>query len=108
MPQYRNLREEFSNIFLQKNTPSRSQNRARKTQRMPAESSIYWSSVDSRKSTSGSSGSDAGSRHYVDPWDLENYAYLRRHSVTDVPRRTRCPPTNERSSRETRACSEYW
>ncbi|EFN85341.1 uncharacterized protein LOC105182450 isoform X2 [Harpegnathos saltator] len=75
---------------------------------MPAESSIYWSSVDSRRSTSGSSGSGGG-RHYVDPWDLENYAYLRRHSVADVPRRTRRPPTHERSLRDApRARSEYW
>ncbi|XP_008216319.1 uncharacterized protein LOC100678925 [Nasonia vitripennis] len=43
-----------------------------------ASSSIYWDSVES--SGSGSSGS-AGSRNYVDPWDLENYAYLRRHSI---------------------------
>ncbi|XP_029163933.1 uncharacterized protein LOC114935294 [Nylanderia fulva] len=76
---------------------------------MPAESSIYWSTVDSRNSTSGSSGSDVGGRHYVDPWDLENYAYLRRHSVAEVPRRTRRPPTNEeRSSRDVRTYSEYW
>ncbi|XP_011500296.1 PREDICTED: uncharacterized protein LOC105364131 [Ceratosolen solmsi marchali] len=42
----------------------------------PASTSIYWESVDS---SGGSSGS--GSRNYVDPWDLENYAYLRRHSI---------------------------
>lgn len=24
------------------------------------------------------------SRHYVDPWDLENYAFMRRHCATDV------------------------
>ncbi|XP_020293866.1 uncharacterized protein LOC109859740 [Pseudomyrmex gracilis] len=76
---------------------------------MPAESSIYWSSDDSRKSTSGSSGSGGtGGRHYIDPWDLENYAYLRRHSVADVPRRTqRCPSMQERSLRDARARSEY-
>ncbi|EZA54241.1 hypothetical protein DMN91_000804 [Ooceraea biroi] len=74
---------------------------------MPAESSIYWSSVDSRRSAaSGSYGS--GSRHYVDPWDLENYAYLRRHSVADVPHRTRRPATQERSLRDARTRSEYW
>ncbi|XP_057336313.1 mediator of RNA polymerase II transcription subunit 13-like [Microplitis mediator] len=46
---------------------------------MPAASSIYWNSIDSQRS---SSSGDAGSaRQYVDPWDLENYAYLRRHSI---------------------------
>ena len=50
---------------------------------MPAASSIYWNSVDSQRSSGDSSGdaNSGGSRHYVDPWDLENYAYLRRHSV---------------------------
>lgn len=49
---------------------------------MPAASSIYWDSVDSQRSSGASSGS---SRHYVDPWDLENYAYLRRHSIAAPP-----------------------
>ncbi|KAJ8669043.1 hypothetical protein QAD02_000302, partial [Eretmocerus hayati] len=43
-----------------------------------ANSSIYWDSVDS---SAGSSSADSGSRNYVDPWDLENYAYIRRHSI---------------------------
>lgn len=73
---------------------------------MPAESSIYWSSADSRRSTSGSFRS--GGRHYVDPWDLENYAYLRRHSIADVSHRTRRPSTQERSLRDARARSDYW
>lgn len=31
--------------------------------------------------TSSNSGDSSGSlpRNYIDPWDLENYAYLRRH-----------------------------
>jgi hypothetical protein len=76
---------------------------------MPAESSIYWSSVDSRRSTASGSYGSSGGRHYIDPWDMENYAYLRRHSVADVPRRTpRRPTTQERSFRNTRTRSEYW
>ncbi|XP_017756635.1 PREDICTED: uncharacterized protein LOC108548289 [Eufriesea mexicana] len=83
--------------------------------KMPAESSIYWDSVGSQHSASvGSSGdacsSGSASRHYVDPWDLENYAYLRRHSVAGLaqqtPRHHRRPAY--RLSQETRAHSEYW
>nr|XP_031827525.1 uncharacterized protein LOC116424705 isoform X2 [Nomia melanderi] len=83
--------------------------------RMPAESSIYWDSVGSQRSTSGGSSGDAcssgsASRHYVDPWDLENYAYLRRHSVAGL---TQQAPRHQRRSayhlsHETRAQSEYW
>ncbi|XP_076684603.1 uncharacterized protein LOC143377334 isoform X2 [Andrena cerasifolii] len=82
---------------------------------MPAESSIYWDSVGSQRSTSGGSSGDAyssgsASRHYVDPWDLENYAYLRRHSVAGLTqqasRRHRRP--EYRISQEARAHSEYW
>lgn len=83
--------------------------------KMPAESSIYWDSVGSQHSASvGSSGdacsSGSASRHYVDPWDLENYAYLRRHSVAGLaqqaPRHHRRPAY--RLSQEARAHSEYW
>lgn len=83
--------------------------------KMPAESSIYWDSVGSQRSTSGGSSGDAyssgsASRHYVDPWDLENYAYLRRHSVAGLTqqasRRHRRP--EYRISQEARAHSEYW
>ncbi|XP_043262076.1 uncharacterized protein LOC122402938 [Colletes gigas] len=82
---------------------------------MPAESSIYWDSVGSQRSTSGGSSGDAcssgsASRHYVDPWDLENYAYLRRHSVAGItqqaPRHHRRP--THRLPQEARAHSEYW
>ncbi|XP_048511957.1 uncharacterized protein LOC125501098 [Athalia rosae] len=54
---------------------------------MPAAaSSIYWNSEDSQRSSGdgsepashNSSSSSGGRRRYVDPWDLENYAYLRR------------------------------
>ncbi|XP_076160061.1 uncharacterized protein LOC143143074 isoform X2 [Ptiloglossa arizonensis] len=83
--------------------------------KMPADSSIYWDSVGSQRSTSGGSSGDAcssgsASRHYVDPWDLENYAYLRRHSVAGLTqqasRHHRRPAY--RLSQETRAHSEYW
>ncbi|KAK1123645.1 hypothetical protein K0M31_008344 [Melipona bicolor] len=83
--------------------------------RMPVESSIYWDSVGSQRSTSvGSSGdacsSGSASRHYVDPWDLENYAYLRRHSVVGLAQQA--PRHHRRSAyklyQEARAHSEYW
>ncbi|XP_054009447.1 uncharacterized protein LOC128892861 [Hylaeus anthracinus] len=84
--------------------------------KMPAaESSIYWDSMGSQRSTSGGSSGDAcssgsASRHYVDPWDLENYAYLRRHSVAGLTqqasRHHRRPA--HRLSREARAHSDYW
>ena len=82
---------------------------------MPAESSIYWDSVGSQRSTSvGSSGdacsSGSASRNYVDPWDLENYAYLRRHSVAGLAQqasRHHRRPTY-RLYQEARARSEYW
>lgn len=83
--------------------------------KMPTESSIYWDSVGSQRSTSAGSSGDAyssgsASRNYVDPWDLENYAYLRRHSVAGLtqqaPRRHRRLPY--RLSHETRAHSEHW
>ncbi|XP_076757479.1 uncharacterized protein LOC143427325 [Xylocopa sonorina] len=84
--------------------------------KVPPESSIYWDSIGSHRSTSvGSSGdaysSGSASRHYVDPWDLENYAYLRRHSVAGLtqhqPSRHHRRPSY-RLSQETRAHSEYW
>lgn len=62
---------------------------------MPAASSIYWNSQDSQRSSSGegseprsSSSSSGDRRRYVDPWDLENYAYLRRrqNQLITLPR----------------------
>ncbi|XP_076235767.1 uncharacterized protein LOC143180118 [Calliopsis andreniformis] len=83
--------------------------------KMPAESSIYWDSVGSQRSTSGGSSGDAyssgsASRHYVDPWDLENYAYLRRHSVAGLTQQAsrQHRRSGYRLSQETRAQSEYW
>ncbi|XP_043515684.1 uncharacterized protein LOC122531659 [Frieseomelitta varia] len=83
--------------------------------RMPAESSIYWDSVGSQRSTSvGSSGdacsSGSASRHYVDPWDLENYAYLRRHSVAGLAQQAsrHHRRSTYRFHQEARAHSEYW
>ncbi|XP_017882805.2 uncharacterized protein LOC108626578, partial [Ceratina calcarata] len=85
--------------------------------RIPMESSIYWDSVGSQRSTSGSSGecsSGSASRHYVDPWDLENYAYLRRHSVSGLTqpasssRHHRRHPGYHRVSQDSRAHSDYW
>ncbi|KZC14409.1 hypothetical protein WN55_07069 [Dufourea novaeangliae] len=82
---------------------------------MPVESPIYWDSVGSQRSTSGGSSGDAyssgsASRHYVDPWDLENYAYLRRHSVaglTQQASRHQRRPSYHHLSHDPRAQSEY-
>ncbi|XP_066584155.1 uncharacterized protein [Prorops nasuta] len=79
---------------------------------MPAESSIYWDSVDSQRSISnGSSGSSgSGRRNYVDPWDLENYVYIRRHSIAAMPQK----PINKHHRherqlmKEQRTQSHYW
>ncbi|XP_015437266.1 PREDICTED: uncharacterized protein LOC107192503 [Dufourea novaeangliae] len=84
--------------------------------KMPVESPIYWDSVGSQRSTSGGSSGDAyssgsASRHYVDPWDLENYAYLRRHSVaglTQQASRHQRRPSYHHLSHDPRAQSEYW
>ncbi|XP_033196657.2 uncharacterized protein LOC117242479 [Bombus vosnesenskii] len=83
---------------------------------MPVESSIYWDSIGSQRSTSvGSSGdaysSGSASRHYVDPWDLENYVYLRRHSVANLAQQMPLHhrrPTYRLSQEATPAQSEYW
>ena len=49
---------------------------------MTTRGSIYWNSLDSSGSDNSLSGGDSGSRNYVDPWDLENYAYLRKHKYS--------------------------
>lgn len=67
---------------------------------MPVESSIYWNSIDSQRTTSGGSSNNSD-RHYVDPWDLENYAYLRRHSIS-------VPTLRHRHERQTCYQAEYW
>jgi hypothetical protein len=73
----------------------------------PASSSIYWESVDS---SGGSSAS--GSRNYVDPWDLENYAYLRRHSIAVAsPQPVYQASRNgygSRASHDSPVESDYW
>lgn len=80
--------------------------------KMPTESSIYWDSVGSISIGSSGDGCSSTSRHYVDPWDLENYAYLRRHSVAGVAQQP--PPRHHRHrsacrfSQDARAHSEYW
>ncbi|XP_011309091.1 uncharacterized protein [Fopius arisanus] len=76
---------------------------------MPAASSIYWDSVDSQRS-SGSSADAGSSRQYVDPWDLENYAYLRRHSVSSSPQMYQPPRTtcSRFTTRKAEPEPEYW
>ncbi|XP_012282438.1 uncharacterized protein LOC105700825 [Orussus abietinus] len=75
---------------------------------MPAASSIYWDSVDSQRSSGSSADASGSGRHYVDPWDLENYAYLRRHSVaTPVQSTPVAPRHRHRPSLSARTESEY-
>lgn len=74
---------------------------------MPAASSIYWNSIDSQRSSS--SGDASNARQYVDPWDLENYAYLRRHSVTAPTHKYQVPQTSySRVSQRREPEHEYW
>lgn len=81
---------------------------------MPAASSIYWNSVDSQRSSGGSSGDAGSSRRYIDPWDLENYAYLRRHSIATAPQKLRQQPPQRTSysrvshHRRSEPEPEYW
>ena len=73
---------------------------------MPGASSIYWNSVDSQRSSGDSSGD---TRHYVDPWDLENYAYLRRHSVATPIYQSHQPRAgHSRLSQNSRVEPDYW
>jgi hypothetical protein len=84
--------------------------------RMPVESSIYWDSVGSQRSTSVGSSGDAyssakASRHYVDPWDMENYVYLCRHSAAGLAQqrqRYQQQTTCRISEEATSARSENW
>ncbi|KAH0552584.1 uncharacterized protein LOC123270211 [Cotesia glomerata] len=74
---------------------------------MPAASSIYWNSIDSQRSSS--SGDASNARQYVDPWDLENYAYLRRHTVTAPTHKYQVPQTSySRMSQRREPEHEYW
>ena len=78
---------------------------------MPAASSIYWNSLDSQRSSGESSGEGfSANRHYVDPWDLENYAYLRRHSVVaPIYQRARsCVGGPSRLSHRAQTEPDYW
>lgn len=56
---------------------------------MPSESLIYWDSVDFESEDysdfSNNNSPNAKSRKYVDPWDLENYAYMRKHLESSTP-----------------------
>ncbi|XP_051157668.1 uncharacterized protein LOC127279389 [Leptopilina boulardi] len=75
-----------------------------------ASTSIYWNSIDSQRSSGDSSGdTNSGSgRHYVDPWDLENYAYLRRHSVPTPVYQSQPRSGYSRLSHNSRVESDYW
>lgn len=76
--------------------------------KLAASTSIYWDSVDS---SIGSSGS-AGSRNYVDPWDLENYAYIRRHSIAanvpDAPQPIYQTARSAKNRQHSPYESDYW
>ncbi|XP_044734395.1 uncharacterized protein LOC123296804 [Chrysoperla carnea] len=48
---------------------------------MPSKSTTYWDAMDfeSEENSEFSSSPQETLRNYVDPWDLENYAYIRKH-----------------------------
>lgn len=81
---------------------------------MPAALSMHWDSVDSQRSSGSSTDANSASgRQYVDPWDLENYAYLRRYSIA-TPQHYNPPPqqrpVHRRRSHDRRSEpeAEYW
>ncbi|KAJ3622246.1 hypothetical protein MTP99_002770 [Tenebrio molitor] len=45
---------------------------------MPSDD-IYWNSIDFGSEEESSLQDSPSLKHYVDPWDLENYAYIREH-----------------------------
>lgn len=54
--------------------------------------SIYWSAFDDiphiinpPRSRRSSNINSTNSRHYIDPWDLENYAYIQRFLQNNFP-----------------------
>ena len=55
-------------------------NRQRRLSEIPASSNRNYNGL----SRPGDDSSTTTSRHYVDPWDLENYAFMRRHCTTDA------------------------
>lgn len=75
---------------------------------MPGASSIYWNSVGSHRSSESSGDTGSGGRQYVDPWDLENYAYLRRHSVATAPQYQTKKKYSKVSHRRSETEPEYW
>ncbi|XP_033208907.1 uncharacterized protein LOC117167814 [Belonocnema kinseyi] len=73
---------------------------------MPGMSSIYWNSVDSQRSSGDSSGDI---RNYVDPWDLENHAYLQQHGLATPIYESHQPRTGpSRLSHRSRTEPDYW
>ncbi|XP_046745364.1 uncharacterized protein LOC124410790 [Diprion similis] len=84
---------------------------------MPAASSIYFNSEDSQRSSADgsepSSSSSGGRRRYIDPWDLENYAYLRRRQIEIVLPRSSDPEGIQKANltrqvNESGSDSYYW
>ncbi|KAJ9589588.1 hypothetical protein L9F63_017173 [Diploptera punctata] len=63
-------------------------NRQRRLSEIPSSSSKNYSALsrtgDRNFGRPGDDSSTATSRNYVDPWDLENYAFMRRHCTTDA------------------------
>ncbi|XP_021930641.1 uncharacterized protein LOC110835076 isoform X2 [Zootermopsis nevadensis] len=58
-------------------------NRQRRLSEIPTNKINYLITRNSEGDVS-STASTSISRHYVDPWDLENYAFMKRHSTTDA------------------------
>lgn len=92
---------------------------------MPSDTA-YWDFMDFE---SDESASNTFPRNYVDPWDLENYAYIRQHIESldvsseqssfgepvdanssfyfTVPNKARSPPTEKSKYYESLADTEY-
>lgn len=47
-------------------------------------SSIYWDSMEFDSEGTLSTKNSSNPRNYVDPWDLENYAYIRKRMEPQV------------------------
>ncbi|XP_077302932.1 uncharacterized protein LOC143923231 isoform X2 [Arctopsyche grandis] len=67
---------------------------------MPRKTSSYWTSMDfGSEEEDVVTSKSPSSRVYVDPWDLENYAFMRRHlEETPVPSTPQSPAGEPASS----------
>lgn len=60
------------------------QSRSTRIKSLARNDDLYWSTIDSYSNvtdvtrSSSRQSTRAHSRNYIDPWDLENYAYIQR------------------------------